>query len=138
MSSTQPKKSTKVDELLAAISQTPQPNAAPTTTAPIPPTSVRDAAPTTPDPAAHAPIRMTPKSDEISGRGISFYFQENETKRIRELAAWLSSQGIRTSDSLIIKSCLRIAKPNAELLAACRDAMKSDGRYKVQRARRSK
>jgi len=140
---------TKQNELLAAISQKPipqTPSSTPHTSSPTAaPASIPEQYPqtqVTPVPAAITPampIRTGPAAQaETQGKGISFYFQPDETKRIRELAAWLSSQGIRTSDSLIMKSALRVAKPNAELLNACRDAMRVDRRYKGHKASRSR
>jgi hypothetical protein len=65
-----------------------------------------------------------------SGKGIHFYFTEQDTARIRVLAAFLSAQGVRVNDSLIVKTALRVAEPNNALLAACQEAQKADRRRK--------
>src|SRR5579859_4938456 len=136
---------TKQNELLAAISQKPIPQTLSSNVAsdsdrtpPNPVQAQRSQTEVAPAPALMpAPVRSASGlQDEAQGKGISFYFQPEETKRIPELAAWLISQGIRTSDSLIIKSTLRVEKPNAELLNACRDAMGADRRYKGHKASR--
>lgn len=65
-----------------------------------------------------------------SGGRVHFWFQLEDRKTVRELAAWLAAQGERPSDSLILRTALRMAKPGSELLAAYREAEKLDGRRK--------
>jgi hypothetical protein len=72
-----------------------------------------------------------PVSRQSGGR-VHMWFQTEDRKIVRELAAWLAGQGERPSDSLIIRTALRMAKPGGGLLAAYRDAAKLDGRRKQE------
>lgn len=64
------------------------------------------------------------------GRPVQFWMHDEDRQIIRELSAWLASQGIRPSDSLVIRTALRTAKAGNDLLAAYREASKLDGRFK--------
>jgi len=52
------------------------------------------------------------------------------TRLVRELAAWLAGQGVRPTDSLVIRAALRTAQTGAGLLQAYRRAAELDGRLK--------
>ena len=62
------------------------------------------------------------ESSEPKGKPTQFWLFDEDRKMIRELAAWLSGQGIRTSDSMIVRSVLRTAKTGGALLEAYRQA----------------
>ena len=49
---------------------------------------------------------------------------------MRELAAWLAGQGLRPTDSMVIRVALRTARTGGELLEAYRQASRLDGRLK--------
>src|SRR5271168_911234 len=61
-----------------------------------------------PDPA--------PASRSRVGKPVQFWLHEEDRKLIRELAAWLAAQDIRTTDTMVIRSALRMAKTGGELL----------------------
>jgi hypothetical protein len=50
------------------------------------------------------------------GKPVQFWMHDDDIKLIRELSAWLAGQGIRPSDSLVIRSVLRLAKTGSGLL----------------------
>ena len=64
------------------------------------------------------------------GKPVQFWLHDEDRQLVRELAAWLAGQGIRTTDSMVIRSALRMAKTGGELLDAARQASQSDGRLK--------
>jgi hypothetical protein len=64
------------------------------------------------------------------GKPVQFWMHEEDRKLIRELAAWLASQGIRSSDSLVLCAALHMAVPGPGLLAAYRKVAQYDGRLK--------
>jgi len=58
------------------------------------------------------------------------YFHPEDKQRLRELSAWLASQGLRVSDSLVIRSALRAVQMDSRFVAACQDASRLDRRFK--------
>ena len=89
-------------------------------------------APTAPD----GPTTPVSDSSEVSvpakspqGKPVQFWLFEEDRKLIREYAAWLAGQGIRTTDSMVIRAVLRMAKTGPALLDAYRlTAERSRGR----------
>jgi hypothetical protein len=79
-------------------------------------------------PALQATPRPKATRSTRKGQGIHFYFSEDDEKRVRILAAFLSSQGEKFSDSLIVKTSLRVVQPNNAFLAAYQEAKKADRR----------
>jgi len=67
------------------------------------------------------------------GQPVQFWLHEEDRQLINELRAWFASQGKRTTDSMIIRAALRVAKDNEELLAAYDEAAQLDGRLKAHR-----
>jgi hypothetical protein len=57
---------------------------------------------------------------------------EEDRKLIRELAAWLAGQGIRPSDSMVVRAALRMAKPGSALLQSYQQSASLDGRVKLR------
>ncbi len=55
---------------------------------------------------------------------------DEDRKLVRELSAWLAGQGVRPSDSMVIRAALRLAKTGSGLLEAYWQAAKLDGRIK--------
>ena len=78
-----------------------------------------------PPPPAAAPGRAA-----RSGKPVQFWLHEADRKIIRELAAWLAGQGIRSTDSMVVRAALRMAKTGPGLLTAYREAAALDGRLK--------
>jgi hypothetical protein len=77
------------------------------------------------------PPAVLPKKPRI-GSGAQFWLHDEDRRIIRELSAWLAGQGLRPSDSMLIRAVLRLAKPGTGLLDAYRDAAKLDGRLKQE------
>jgi hypothetical protein len=71
------------------------------------------------------------------GAPAQFWLHDEDRRILRELAAWLSGQGLRLTDSMVIRAALRTAKTGDELLQACRRAAEADGRLKRHKAARS-
>lgn len=107
-----------VSNLLAAIQRT-----SPSATAPV----------STPTNAVEpgSPRRGVRKSRV--GKPVQFWLHDEDLKLVRELAAWLAGQGLRPSDSMVIRATLRVAKTGGELLEAYRQASRLDGRLKQYR-----
>jgi hypothetical protein len=55
---------------------------------------------------------------------------DEDRKLVRELSAWLAGQGIRPTDSMVIRAALRLARTGDSLLEAYWEAAKLDGRIK--------
>jgi len=113
------KKNDNLDSLLAAIQrQTP--------TAPV---ELQDEAP-----AALEPRQATKKGSAHPVPSqpvrVSIYIQEEDRRTIRELSAWLAGQGMRPSDSLIIRAALRLTRTDGDLLSTYRQLAQMDRRYK--------
>jgi hypothetical protein len=86
--------------------------------------------------AAEAPppaASVTPVKSSRAGKPVQFWLHEEDRKRIRELAAWLAGQGIRPTDSMVVRAALRLAKTGPELLAAYQQAAALDGRLRRSR-----
>jgi hypothetical protein len=52
------------------------------------------------------------------GKAINIYLHDADQGRIRELAAYLAREGLRMSDSQIIKAALLLAQPDKRFLKA--------------------
>ncbi len=75
--------------------------------------------------SAAAPL---PKSNR--GTPAQFWFHDEDRRLVRELAAWLAGQGVRSTDSLVIRAALRATKTGQEFLDAYHHASRLDGRLK--------
>lgn len=73
---------------------------------------------------------MTAKkaAQKRTGRPTNLYMGDAEMTKVRELAAWLQSQGIRTSDSRVICAAVRTAKPDRHLKEAYEEIAGNDAR----------
>ena len=104
------------DTLLAAIQRK--------TSLPAPPANFSPAPELSPASSlAKAPTRRL-------GKPVQFWLHEGDRKIIRELAAWLAGQGIRPTDSMVVRAALRMAKTGPGLLESYRNAALLDGRLK--------
>jgi hypothetical protein len=70
------------------------------------------------------------KTKSKMGKPVQYWMHEEDTKLVRELSAWIAGQGIRPSDSMVIRAVLRFAKTGSGLLEAYWQAAKLDGRIK--------
>jgi GH25 family lysozyme M1 (1,4-beta-N-acetylmuramidase) len=61
---------------------------------------------------------------------VQFWMHEEDRKLVRELSAWLAGQGVRPSDSMVIRAALRLAKTGSGLIEAYWKSAKLDGRIK--------
>lgn len=73
---------------------------------------------------------MTAKkaAQKRTGRPTNLYMGHAEMTKVRELAAWLQSQGIRTSDSRVICAAIRTAKSDRHLKEAYEEIAANDAR----------
>jgi hypothetical protein len=72
--------------------------------------------------------KKTPKSK--LGKPVQFWFHDEDRKLVRELSAWLAGQGVRPSDSMVLRAALRYAKTGNEFLECYWQASRLDGRLK--------
>jgi hypothetical protein len=66
------------------------------------------------------------------GKAVNIYLHDADQVRIRELAAYLANEGLRVSDSQIIKAALLLAQPDKRLLKAYLEIKGADQRYKQE------
>lgn len=59
----------------------------------------------------------------------NLYMRESDVDKIRELTAYVASKGERTSDSLIVRAALRIAKAGPAFLKAYGEVANDDLRF---------
>ena len=117
-----------VNDLLAAIKRQPT-NAAPAkATDDVPP--VKRGEPEKPG-RQEAPKRAAEKKVKSRiGKPVQFWMHDEDRQLVRELSAWLAGQGIRPTDSMVIRAVLRLAKTGSGLVEAYWQAAKLDGRIK--------
>ena len=123
-------KSDRENSLLAAIQRK----------SPAGPTAV-PAVTTVPEPEAgphpkaarHAGDAAAPKSRV--GKPAQFWLHDEDRRLLRELAAWLAGQGLRPTDSMVVRAALRMAKTGGDLLEAYWQASQLDGRLKHSKSR---
>jgi hypothetical protein len=65
------------------------------------------------------------------GKAVNISLHQADQIRIRELAAYLANEGLRVSDSQIIKAAL-LAQPDKRLLKAYLEVKGADQRYKME------
>jgi len=82
-----------------------------------------------PQPGASQRSAAAPATNRV-GKAATFWLHDEDRKLIRELAAWLAGQGLRPTDSMVIRSALRMAKTGGDLLEAYRKAAQLDGRLR--------
>jgi hypothetical protein len=70
------------------------------------------------------------KTKSKIGRAVQYWMHDADTQLVRELYAWLAGQGIRPTDSLVVRAALRYAKTGSQFLEAYRQASQLDGRLK--------
>jgi hypothetical protein len=70
------------------------------------------------------------KTKSRVGRAVQFWMHDEDTQLVRELSAWLAGQGVRPSDSMVIRAALRFTKTGSAFLEAYWQASRLDGRLK--------
>jgi hypothetical protein len=128
--SSPPKRSDIRDSLLAAIQR--KAPSAPMPVAPEP--RVQVVVQKTESPRKE-PRPVAEKLKPRKGKQVQFWFHEEDGKLVRELAAWLAGQGVRPTDSLVIRAALRTAETGTAFLQAYRKAAELDGRLKKHRVK---
>ena len=122
------KRSDMRNSLLAAIQRKVPSVPAPSDPEPKPPaTPEAQVQPRRKEPRAVMPAD---KPKRRKGKQVQFWFHEEDGRLVRELAAWVAGQGLRPTDSLVIRAALRTAQTGAGLLLAYRRAAELDGRLK--------
>jgi hypothetical protein len=78
--------------------------------------------------------RKPRKTDAVPKRGkaVNIYLHDADQVRIRELAAYLANEGLRVSDSQVIKAAILLAQPDKRLLKAYQEIRGADQRYKQE------
>jgi hypothetical protein len=124
-------KSVNVNNLLATI-QRKIPDSPEPAPEPIAETTQTVAQPTPRSNASRRAAATAPPKSK-GGKPVQFWLHDEDRRLVRELAAWLAGQGVRSTDSLVIRAALRTARTNAEFLEAYRHAAQLDGRLKPQK-----
>jgi hypothetical protein len=75
------------------------------------------------------PGRVTVVKTE-RGKPVNMYMHPDDLERIRTLATYLTAQGNRVSDSQVVKAALRVARADSDLLAAFKETLATDQRFK--------
>ena len=128
--SSPPKPADKRDSLLAAIQRK-----VPSAPAPVQ-QEPQAAAPVVPsEPRRKEPRPVVEKPKARKGKQVQFWFHDEDGKLVRELAAWLAGQGVRPTDSLVIRAALRTAETGTAFLQAYRKAAELDGRLKKHKVK---
>ena len=75
---------------------------------------------------------MTTKKSTARKRGkpTNLYMRDADISKLRELTAYLSAEGKRTSDSLIVRAALQAATPGPAFLKAYTQAAAADLRFR--------
>lgn len=71
------------------------------------------------------------KPSSERGQNVNLYLYDADIAKIRELVSWVAANGERVSDSLIVRTALRVSNTDNKFLAAYRDAASADQRYKA-------
>lgn len=115
-----------MQDLLAAIKRTPSPSSAPSKNQAL--EAISEA-----EPVAEKKVKnpaQEKKTKNRVGKPVQFWMHDEERNLVRELSAWVAGQGIRPTDSMIIRAALRFAKTGNAFLEAYREAALLDGRLK--------
>jgi hypothetical protein len=129
--SSKPKPQSKAASLLAALQQK-VPSVA--QIGPDPQQESAVAASDDAQPGQKSAVSTSRATKGRAGKAVQFWIHEEDRRLLRELAAWLAGQGERPTDSMVIRSALRVTKTGAEFLKAYRDASLLDGRLKQHKS----
>jgi hypothetical protein len=122
-------KSSKVNSLLAALKNT----------APDAPANEEPAVLPKPQPRPrhHAAPKTKAPAQRRGGTPAQFWLHDEDRRLIRELAAWLAGQGVRPTDSAVVRAALHTTKTGREFFEAYRQATSLDGRLKPNKSNES-
>ena len=122
-------KSSKVNSLLAALKNT----------APDAPANEEPAVQPKPQPRPrhHAAPKAKAPVQRRGGTPAQFWLHDEDRRLIRELAAWLAGQGVRPTDSAVVRAALHTTKTGREFFEAYRQATSLDGRLKPNKSNES-
>jgi len=73
---------------------------------------------------------VTLKGKKPSGRPINMYMHPDNEQQIRRLAAFVNGRGERATDSQIVKTALRLAKPDDAFFEEFKNVLAVDARFK--------
>lgn len=66
------------------------------------------------------------------GKNVNLYLYTADVARIRELVSYVAANGLRVSESLVVRTALRVANADKRFLAAYADAASADQRFKTE------
>jgi hypothetical protein len=66
------------------------------------------------------------------GKPMNLYLYDADVARIRELVSYVAGNGLRVSESLVVRTALRVAQADKRFLAAYEDAASADQRFKIE------
>jgi hypothetical protein len=70
------------------------------------------------------------KAPSKRGKNTNLYLYDADVARIRELVSYVAANGLRVSESLVVRTALRVAQADQQFLAAYLDAARADQRFK--------
>jgi len=74
-------------------------------------------------------MTKTKNSNAKRGKPTNLYMREAEIAKLRELTAYLASEGERTSNSLIARAAIHAATPGPAFLKAYKRVAEADLRF---------
>lgn len=113
-----PKKPSKAKELLGVLSQTPS--------------SPTPLAQEKPAKKSAEPQPVVPDSGKTEKRTktTAFSLHPEDAEKLQSLSMWFRGQGVKITDSMVIRCALRLAEPGKELIDAYHQARQLDQRVK--------
>ncbi len=66
------------------------------------------------------------------GKNVNLYLYDADVARIRELVSYVAANGLRVSESLVVRTALRVAQTDKRFLMAYTDAASADQRFKAE------
>ena len=121
------KRKNNIDSLLAAIKRQALEES---TTASVEGAKLSDVTKPAPRNAAN-PEAITPAAPQEPsrriGQKVTIWMHDEDRKLVREIAAWLAGQGLRLSDSMVIRAALRFVKTGAGFFQRIGRASALDG-----------
>lgn len=113
-----PKKPSKAKDLLGVLSQTPNR-----------PTPLPQEKPTKKSAEPQPPVPDLGKMEKRT-KTRAFSLHPEDAEKLQSLAMWFSGQGVKITDSMVIRCALRLAEPGKELIDAYHQARQLDQRVK--------
>ena len=74
----------------------------------------------------------TKKTASKRGKNVNLYLYDADVARIRELVSYVAANGLRISESLVVRTALRVAQADKRFLAAYGEAASADQRFKTE------